>query len=151
MKQINSQSDLIWMRSFAGPSYLTIRFSVYIILMWDPCIFSLLQSLPNWIQLHMWGTSAICTLFQWTNNRNTFFLLQLSIRQVPAQVILLWKRPPKLCIECHFVPLWWFPPKSFGNSRTAWPISAIYISFSSILNALSYGINLFLRCSYPIR
>ena len=25
VKQINSQSDLIWMTSFAGPSYLTIR------------------------------------------------------------------------------------------------------------------------------
>ena len=23
---------------------------------------------------------------------------------VPAQVILLWKGPPKLCIECHPVP-----------------------------------------------
>ena len=31
VKQINSQSDLIWMSSFAGPSYLTIRSSVYII------------------------------------------------------------------------------------------------------------------------
>ena len=32
VKQINSQSDLISMASFAGPSYLTIRSSVYIIL-----------------------------------------------------------------------------------------------------------------------
>ena len=32
VKQINSQSDLIWMLSFAGPSYLTIRSSVHIIL-----------------------------------------------------------------------------------------------------------------------
>ena len=31
-KQINSQSDLTWMSSFAGPSYLKIRSSVYIIL-----------------------------------------------------------------------------------------------------------------------
>ena len=30
--QINSQSDLISMSSFAGPSYLTIRSSVYMIL-----------------------------------------------------------------------------------------------------------------------
>ena len=30
VKQINSQSDLILMSSFAGPSYLTIRSSVYI-------------------------------------------------------------------------------------------------------------------------
>ena len=32
VKQINSQSDLIWMTSFAGTSYLTIRSSVDIIL-----------------------------------------------------------------------------------------------------------------------
>ena len=32
VKQINSQSDLISMSNFAGPSYLTIRSSVYIIL-----------------------------------------------------------------------------------------------------------------------
>ena len=32
VKQINNQSDLISMSSFAGPSYLTIRSSVYIIL-----------------------------------------------------------------------------------------------------------------------
>ena len=32
VKQINSQSDLIWMSNFAGPSYLTIGSSVYILL-----------------------------------------------------------------------------------------------------------------------
>ena len=32
VERINNQSDLTWMTSFAGPSYLTIRFSVYIIL-----------------------------------------------------------------------------------------------------------------------
>ena len=32
VNQINSQSDLISMLSFAGPSYLTFRFSVYMIL-----------------------------------------------------------------------------------------------------------------------
>ena len=41
VKQINSQSDLISMSSFAGLSYLTIRFSVCIILIWDPCICNL--------------------------------------------------------------------------------------------------------------
>ena len=41
VKQINNQSDLIWMTGFAGPSYLTIRSSVYMILIWDPCIFNL--------------------------------------------------------------------------------------------------------------
>ena len=50
------------------------------------------------------------------------------------------------------IPLWWFPglTSKLNNSRTAWPIPAIYISFSSILNALSYEINLFSRCSSPL-
>ena len=33
-------------------------------------------------------------------------MLKPSVRPVPTQVILLWKGPPKLCIECHLVPLW---------------------------------------------
>ena len=51
------------------------------------------------------------------------------------------------------IPLWWFPDSTLklNNSRTAWPIPAIYISFSSILNALSYEINLFSRCSSPLK
>ena len=51
------------------------------------------------------------------------------------------------------IPLWWFPGSTLklNNSRTAWSIPAIYISFSSILNALSYEINLFSRCSSPLR
>ena len=50
------------------------------------------------------------------------------------------------------IPLWWFPDPTLklNNSRMAWPIPAIYISFSSILNALSYEINLFSRCSSPL-
>ena len=39
--ETNQRSDLIWMSSFAGPSYLTMRSSVYIILIWDPCIFNI--------------------------------------------------------------------------------------------------------------
>ena len=50
------------------------------------------------------------------------------------------------------IPLWWFPDSTLKltNSRTTWPIPAIYISFSSILNALSYEINLFSHCSSPL-
>ena len=50
------------------------------------------------------------------------------------------------------IPLRWFPDLTLklNNSRTTWPISAICISFSSILNALSYEINLFSRCSSPL-
>ena len=51
------------------------------------------------------------------------------------------------------IPLWGFPDPALklNNSRTAWPIPAIYISFFSILNALSDEINLFSRCSSPLR
>ena len=50
------------------------------------------------------------------------------------------------------IPFWWFPDSTLklNNSRTAWPFPAIYISFSSILNALSYEIILFSRCSSPL-
>ena len=43
--------------------------------------FQSLQSLPNWIQLHMSGTSAICTLLQRINNKNTFFCYSLLLGQ----------------------------------------------------------------------
>ena len=51
------------------------------------------------------------------------------------------------------IPLWWFPDSTLklNNSRMTWPIPAIYISFSSILNALSYEINFFSRCSSPLK
>ena len=39
--QINSQSDLISMSSSAGLSYLAVRSSVYMILIWDPCVINL--------------------------------------------------------------------------------------------------------------
>ena len=53
---------------------------------------------------------------------------------------------------CNEIPLWWFPDPTLklNNSGTAWPIPAICISFSSILNVLSYQINLFSRCSSPL-
>ena len=39
------------------------------------------------------------------------------------------------------IPLWWFPDPTLklNNSRTAWPIPAIYISFSRILNTLIWN------------
>ena len=50
------------------------------------------------------------------------------------------------------VPLWWFPDPTLklNNSRSSWRIPAIFISFSSILNTLSYKVNLFSRCSSPL-
>ena len=111
VKQINSQSDLIWMSSFAGPSDITIRSSVHIILIWIPCIFNL---------CNLWQTRCIyirrkprqCGLhFNEEITRTHFLLLQPFVWPVPAQVILLRKRPPKLYIECHLVPLWASPPR----------------------------------------
>ena len=101
VKQINNQSDLIWMSSFAGPSYLAIRFSVYIILIWDPYFFNLYNLWQTWC-IYVGRKPRQCGLqFNEQITRTHFLLLQPSIRAVPAQVILLWKGPPKLCIECH--------------------------------------------------
>ena len=113
-KQINSQSDLIWMSSFAGSSYLTIRSSVYIILIWSPYIFYLHNLWQTRCIYRRWKPRWCGLHFNEKITRTHFLLLQPSIRPVPAQVILLWKGPPKLCIECHLVPLWAFPPKSPG-------------------------------------
>ena len=54
---------------------------------------------------------------------------------------------------CKEILIWWFPDLilKLNNSRTAWPITVIYISFSSIMNALSYEINLFSHCSSPLK
>ena len=85
VKQINSQSDLISMSSFTGPSYLTIKSSVCIIFNLRFCIFNLY----NLCQI---GSNYICRKpqlalhfnEQMTRTRN-FLLLQPSIRPVPAQ------------------------------------------------------------------
>ena len=114
VKQINSESDLILMSTFAGPSYFTVRSSVFIILIWDPCVFNLYnlcQTGSNYVRrrLHQ------CAFhFNLQITRTHFLLLQPSGRPVPAQIIILWKGPPKLCIECHLVPLWALLPKSPG-------------------------------------
>ena len=64
-----------------------------------------LQSLSNWIQLHTLEPHQCALNFTEQIARAHFLLLQPSIRPISAQVILLWKGPPKLCIECHLVPL----------------------------------------------
>ena len=115
VKQINNQSDLISMSNFAGPSYIIIKSSVCIILIWNPFIFilhSLCQTLSNPTR----RKSHQCALhFNKQIIRTHFLLLQPSIRPVPAEAILLWKGLPKLCIECHLVPLWAFLPRSLGS------------------------------------
>ena len=60
----------------------------------------------------------MCTWFQWKITRTHFLLLQRCVKPFPAQLISLWKGPPKLCIECHLVPLWTFPSKSPGKALT---------------------------------
>ena len=105
VRQINSQSDLTSMSSFAGPSYLTVRSSLYIISIWDPCIFNV-YNLFQTRSIYLRRKPHQCTLhFSEQVRRTHFLLLQPFIRPVPAQVILLWKGPPKLFIECHLVPL----------------------------------------------
>ena len=94
VKQVNSQSDLLSMSSFAGPSYLTIRSSVCIILIWDPCICNL-YNLCQTRSIHTLQKPHQCALnFTEQITRAHFLLSQPSIRPNPAQVILLWKGPP---------------------------------------------------------
>ena len=87
VKQINSQSDLIWMSSFAGPSYLTIRSSVYIILIWDLYIFNLYNLWQTWCNYMRWKPTQYALHLNERITRTHFFLLHPSIRPVPAQVI----------------------------------------------------------------
>ena len=80
VKQINSQSNLTSMTSFAGPSYLTIKSSVYIILTWDSC-------LPNLIVYYILAKLHHCALhFNESITRTNLLQLQPSIRPVSAQV-----------------------------------------------------------------
>ena len=72
--------------------------------------FKSLQSLPNWIQLHMSGTSAICSLFQWINSKNTSFYCSLLLGNFQLELLTV-ERAIKIYVECHLVPLWEFPPK----------------------------------------
>ena len=111
VRQINSQADLTSMSSFYSPSYLTIRSFLYIILIWNPCIFNL-YNLCQTGSSYLGRKPHQCMLpFNEQVRRTHFLLLQPSIRSVPAQVILLLKEPPKLCIACHLVPLWADPSK----------------------------------------
>ena len=71
MKQINGQSYLISMSSFAGPSYLSIRSSVCMIWIWDPCIFNFYNLCHTLDQLHTSETSPVCTSCQRKNNKST--------------------------------------------------------------------------------
>ena len=83
VKQINSQWD--WFRCQILPASL----------IWDSCIFNLCQTtevnldsityVGNLSNVH---SISMNTPSQWTNKRTHFLLLQLSIRPVPAQVIL---------------------------------------------------------------
>ena len=103
LKQINSQSDLISMSSFASLSYLTIRSSVCIILI---CIYNLHNLCQTGSSYKSPKRHQQCVLnFNEQITRVHFLLLQSSIRPIPAQIILLWKGLPKLCIECHLVSL----------------------------------------------
>ena len=132
VKQINSQSDLTWMSSFACPSYVTVRSSLYIILIWDTCIFNiynLCQTGSSYVPSS--ETSPLCNE---QIIRTHFLLLQPSVRPLPAQVVLLWKGLPKLCNECHLLPLWAFPLKS-PRCRKYLHFCFVYVKSSWNLNS----------------
>ena len=101
---------------FYGPSYLTVRSSLCIILIWDPSVSDLYDLCQTGSSYLRWKPNQCAFRFNEQITRTHFLLLQPSIRPVPAQVILLWKGPPKLCIEWYLGPLWASPPKSPGGS-----------------------------------
>ena len=112
------------------------------------------------ILLHNFHNMRVTWLFY------RFFMLQVHILHSLENIWIfnIWKL---LLVRCDVIfsasyyrrcpklsegdSLWWFPDSTFklNNSRMAWPIPSIYISFSSILNALSYEINLFSHYSSP--
>ena len=95
MEQINSQSDFISMLNFAGLSYLTIRSSVYIILIWDSCIFNpynLCQTGSNYTRRRPHQCALHFSKQMYYNNKS---IPLPSVRPVPAQVILLMERAAK--------------------------------------------------------
>ena len=119
------------MSSFAGPSYLTVRSSVCITLIWDSCIFNLYILCKT-------GSSYIRREpQQYALHFNEWTIQTLSsVRPVPVQVIILSKGPPKLCIECHLVPLWEFPPKSPGIiPQRVYLLSVCTFSTNHVANA----------------
>ena len=86
VKQVNSQSDLISMSSFAGPSYLTIRSCICIILIWDPCIFNLYNLCQTGFNYTLQEPHQCALNFTEQITQGHFLLLQPSIRPIPAQV-----------------------------------------------------------------
>ena len=102
--EIPVRIGLIWMSSFAGPSYLTNQIL---------CLHHLnLRSLYfNLCNLSQTGSNYIrreprqYTLhFNEQTIKTHFLLSQSSIRPVPAQVILLWKRPPNFASNVTLYP-----------------------------------------------
>ena len=64
VKQINSQSDLISISSFAGPVLPHNQILCLHHFNLRHLYFRSLQSLPNWVQLHTSENSTVCTSFQ---------------------------------------------------------------------------------------
>ena len=122
-------SKQIQLRCQVLPARLTsIRSSVYIILIWVFNLQNICKTRSNYIRQE---PQRYALHFNERMIKTHFLLLQPSIRPVPAQVILMWKGPPKLCIDCNLVPLWAFPPKSPGKhyvmlyKNRQWP-SVVY-------------------------
>ena len=78
VKQINSQSDLTSISSFAGPSYFTVRSSLYTILIWDPCIFNLYNVYHTGSSLYLRRKPHQCALRFNEQITRTHFLLEVK-------------------------------------------------------------------------
>ena len=89
---------------------------------------------------------------KWQELTSFIYSLLLGQSQLKLQVsILMGKGPPKLCIECHLVPLWAFPPKSLGYfGRISWNllVSSRYMQSSKILYDIIIPSHIFIFRSY---
>ena len=92
------------MSSFAGLPYLTIRSSVCIILIWILVFATSTISAKLDPVTYVGNLTSSVLNFNEQITRAHFLLLQASIRPVPAKVSLLWKGPPKLCINVTLYP-----------------------------------------------
>ena len=125
-----------------------------ILLSWQPILlYNFHNTRVTWLFYHFFKLQV--HILHGSENISIFNIYKLWL--VRSDVIFsgttsYYRRCPKISEVGGKIALWWFPDPTLklNNSRTAWPIPAIYLSFSSILNALSYEMNLFSCCSYPL-
>ena len=65
---------------YLGPSYLTVRSSVYIIFIWDPCIFNLYNLCQNGSN-YIWPETCIKQVYKWQVILKEFVTMKVCARK----------------------------------------------------------------------